>query len=86
VRGKLKRTTLRFRKHDPVHNVLAAVQRWVNYRGGDIVVIGGVSVITFPGEPEGAFWVAVKCLGRKPKKEAKNGVRADAGSGSEITR
>lgn len=51
-----------------VEELYAAVRRYVETRGGKLIVIGGVSVMRLPGEPDEAFYLAVKCLGRKPEK------------------
>jgi hypothetical protein len=58
---------MRFRKHDPAHNLLTAVAHWVREKGGSTLVIGGIEVQDWD---EGAykFRVAVRCLGTKPPK------------------
>jgi hypothetical protein len=43
-----------------------AVRRYVESLGGSIVVIGGIEVQEWPGEPMGKYRVAVSVLGRKP--------------------
>jgi len=63
-RPRLQR--LRFRKNDPVHNLLAAVQHWTLARGGMTIVLGGIEVQRWPGDPDGKFKVAIGCLGRPP--------------------
>jgi len=65
---KARTTKLRFRKDDPLHNLLAAVQHYVLANSGEIVVIGGVEVIEMPHDAGGKFRIAVGCLGRKPVK------------------
>ncbi len=61
---------LRYRKNDHGHNVLVAVQRYVEAHGGKLLVIGGIEVQDWH---EGAFLfrVAVRCMGQVPKLEAK---------------
>jgi len=67
-----KFSSMRFRKNDPEHNVLVAVNRWVRSRGGSLMVIGGIETQDY-GEAF-KFKVAVSCLGRKPipRKESAN--------------
>lgn len=64
--AKRRHMTLRFRKNDPGHNLLAAAQRWVEAHGGDTLVIGGISV-----QYEGIhrFKVSIGCIGRAPRKK-----------------
>jgi hypothetical protein len=57
---------LRWRKHDHVHNLYVAVQRYVHANGGTIAVIGGLEVQDFL-EGESKFKVAVRCLGKRPQ-------------------
>ena len=61
---------LRFRKNDPAHNLLAAAQHYIKARGGAVVVIGGIQIIKHPFDPEASFQIAVRCVGRLPKKVA----------------
>lgn len=66
-------STMRFRKHDHSHNLLAAVERYVESKGGKLVVVGGIEIQDFH-EGASKFKVAVRCLGRRPvfaKAEAK---------------
>lgn len=65
MKKKLRAITLRFRKDDPAHNLLAAVQHWVKANGGDILVSGGIEVQDWHESPN-HFRVAVRCLGRRP--------------------
>lgn len=57
---------LRFRKNDPTHNLYAAVQHYVRANGGNIIVVGGVSVQEWPGDIPGKFSLAIRCVGQKP--------------------
>ncbi len=59
---------LRFRKNDPEHNLLAAVQHWIEAHSGAVVVIGGIEVMTYPGDLPHNFRIAVRCTGTAPKK------------------
>jgi hypothetical protein len=61
-------SAMRFRKNDPGHNVLVAVNRWVRANGGNLVVIGGIEVQDW-AEGLGKFKVAIPCLGKKPVKK-----------------
>lgn len=45
-----------------------AVQKYVEAFGGGLVVIGGITIQKWPQDNKGIFHVAVKCLGREPKK------------------
>lgn len=60
--------TLRFRKDDPDHNLLAAAQHWIRAHGGEVAVIGGMEVQSWPGDLPNNFRVAIHCLGRQPVK------------------
>jgi len=63
-----RRTVLRFRKNDATHNVLAATQRWIVKNNGDAVVISGIEILEWPGDPAFKYHVAVGVVGRKPEK------------------
>jgi hypothetical protein len=71
-----RRTILKFRKNDPAHNLLAATQHWVRANGGDLIVVGGIGVLTEGfGGSEYKFKVAIGCCGTAPKKkEAPDGI------------
>lgn len=66
---KVRNICLRFRKGDPSHNLLAAVQHWVRANGGSLVVIGGVEIQDWHESPN-HYRIAVKCLGRRPVRKA----------------
>ena len=55
----------RFRKDDHVHNVQAAIIRWIRANGGTILMGGGVSIMDLSGFN---YFVGMKCNGRKPEK------------------
>lgn len=59
---------LRFRKHDHAHNLIAAAQRWLRANGGDAVLMGGIDIVTMPGDPQSKFRIAIRCLGRRPPR------------------
>lgn len=61
--------TLRFRKDDPTHNLLAATQHWIKANGGSAIVIGGIGLLR---EGEFKYRVCVGAMGRCPEKEPKN--------------
>jgi hypothetical protein len=46
--------------------LLKAVDEWVESCGGKVLVAGGISIETWPGDSELTFYVRVKCTGRKP--------------------
>ena len=48
-------------------NLYEAVARYVEHGKGKLLIIGGIEVQEWPGEPLGKFRVAISCLGRKPK-------------------
>jgi hypothetical protein len=58
---------------DPLSQLYRAVNRFVESKGGFIVVIGGVLVQQFPGEPKCNFHISVGCTGQKPEQDKVNG-------------
>lgn len=66
---RAKTFPLRFRRHDPEHNLLAAVQHYVKANGGALVVVGGIEVQRDAFEAPLNFKIAVRCTGRPPTKE-----------------
>ncbi len=64
---KRRMSTIRFRRGQPEHNLLAAATHFVRARGGSAVVVGGIEVQDLLG---GKFKVAVGVLGRKPVKKS----------------
>ena len=66
AKKKPKLTTLRFRKGDPNHNLLAAVQHWVRAHGGKLVVVGGAGILHYGLADKYRFQVVVNCLGKRP--------------------
>ncbi len=71
---KPKFRMMRFRKNDPGHNLLAAVQHYVHSYGGTVVVEGGIEVQDW-GDGLGKYRVAVRCLGRAPRPPQDGGAR-----------
>lgn len=55
----------------PTGQLYRAVRRYVESKGGSILVIGGVQIEQWPGDGEFKFVVGVRCMGRKPKAEEK---------------
>ena len=51
---------------DPTMQLYRAVRRYVQSKGGALVMIGGVEVQEWPEDRNGMFRVAVRLLGRKP--------------------
>ena len=43
-----------------------AVQKYVENRGGKIMVIGGIEVQQWPEDSAMTFRVAIRCTGKKP--------------------
>lgn len=65
-------TVMRFRKGDPVHNLMAAAQHWLISHGSYPVVVGGIGIIDqenafVPGSSH-KFQVCVGMIGEKPVK------------------
>jgi hypothetical protein len=50
----------------PTGQLYRAVRRYVESKGGTILVIGGVQVEQWPGMSELNFVLGVRCMGRKP--------------------
>jgi hypothetical protein len=61
---KAKRNPLSGR--EPWQQLYRAVERYVKSKGGSIVVIGGIQIQEWRGDPKGVYVVAVTVLGRKP--------------------
>lgn len=53
-------------KRDPESQLYRAIRRYVESKGGSLMVIGGIETQEWPGEGEFKFRVAVRCMGRKP--------------------
>lgn len=59
----------RLKRIEPsVDRLYKAVQNYVEKGGGKLVAIGGVSIQQWPTDRTKVFYVAVKCVGRKPAK------------------
>lgn len=65
--AKRKWSWMKYRKDDPAHNVMVAVQRWIHANKGTALVMSGVEVQDW-GDGEGKYRVAVQILGVKPVK------------------
>lgn len=52
-----------------VDRLYKAVQNYVETKGGKLVIVGGIQIQEWPRDNKGVFYVAVKCLGRKPNLE-----------------
>lgn len=69
AKKKQRMIRLRFRKNDPSHNLLAAVQHWVVANGGSLALVGGIETQSMvPGDYR--FKVAIGCMGKRPEKPA----------------
>ncbi len=53
---------------DPETQLYRAVRRYVESRGGKLIVIGGVRIIRLSGDPKLCFHLSVKCTGQEPDK------------------
>lgn len=53
-------------KRDPESQLYRAVRRYVESKGGALVVIGGIETQEWPEDGRLKFRVAVRCMGRKP--------------------
>lgn len=53
--------------------LLKAVGEWVKSKGGEVLVAGGISIQSWPGEGDFNFHVAVKCTGRRPASPESEG-------------
>lgn len=70
MKKKSKRVTrVPTKNADTVDKLYLAVQKYVEDRGGKIVVIGGIQIQEWPDDPKGSYLVAVRCLGKKPEKK-----------------
>lgn len=74
---KPKLTTLRFRKNDADHNLLAAVQHWVKAHGGSLVLVGGAGILHYGSADELRFQVVINCLGKRPATIADKTARGE---------
>lgn len=61
---------------DATSQLYRAVRRYVETRGGNIVVIGGVQVQQWPTDARSCFYLAVKCSGSAPKKPQRSDAEA----------
>lgn len=64
---KPKKTRSVIKGRDSVSVLYRAVERYVAERKGTVVVIGGIELQDWPGQPELCFKIAVNCTGRRPK-------------------
>lgn len=53
----------------PTGQLYRAVRRYIESKGGSLLVIGGVQVEQWPGDGKFNFVLGVRCMGRKPNKE-----------------
>lgn len=53
-------------KENDTMELYAAVQKYIENRGGKVLIIGGVSIIQFPDDPQMNYSIAIKITGRKP--------------------
>ena len=46
----------------------SAIRKYIENRGGKVIVIGGVEIAQYPGDRDFTYYIAVKITGRKPEK------------------
>lgn len=63
-----------------VDRLYKAVDFYVRAKGGSLVIVGGIQIQEWPGDPVGKFTVGVQCLGRKPEFPAQSGQRPGDGA------
>ena len=51
----------------PIDALYRGVIRYVEANGGSLLVVGGVQVLEWPGDPKAKFSIVVKCMGEKPR-------------------
>lgn len=73
VKAKKKKCDPLAGDRTPTGQLYRAVRRYVESKGGNILVIGGIQVEQWPGDRDLKFVVGVRCMGRKPKRDADNG-------------
>lgn len=57
------------RSRDPNDRLIVATDNWVKAKGGTAVVMGPVSIMKYPGEPEHKYYVVIHCSGTAPVKK-----------------
>jgi hypothetical protein len=50
----------------PIERLYAAVAEYVDSCGGNVVVVGAITIIQWPDDLPGNFTVGVRCTGAKP--------------------
>lgn len=73
MKTKKKKRDVLAGKRDPTSQLYRAVRRYVESKGGNILVIGGVQVEQWPGEGKFKFVLGVRCMGRKPSPDRDEG-------------
>lgn len=64
--SKKKSSAVMITGRKPSDTLQRAVVKYIEARGGNVIVIGGVEIQQWPGELPYNFTVAVKCTGIKP--------------------
>lgn len=54
----------------PTGQLYRAVRRYIESKGGSILVIGGAQIESWPGDGQFKFVLGVRCMGRKPKPDS----------------
>jgi hypothetical protein len=52
-----------------VKELYSAIDRYVESRGGKVIVIGGIEIQQWPGDAKMNFRIAIRCIGKKPIRE-----------------
>lgn len=60
-------------RRDPESQLYRAVRRYVESKGGSLLVIGGIETQQWPDDRALMFRVAVRCMGRKPSPVSASG-------------
>lgn len=65
---KAKKKAAPKRKPVPRHidRLYKAVEHYIIKSGGNVIVIGGIQFIEWPGARAGAYSLVVNCVGRRP--------------------
>ena len=51
---------------DDTDNLYKAVQEYIEGRGGEVFVIGGVQILQYPSDPKYKYSISIQFVGRKP--------------------
>jgi len=54
---------------DDTDELYLAIQKYIENRGGKVVVIGGVEIQQYPTDKDFTYYIAVKITGHRPRPE-----------------